>query len=284
MVGCVPTDMIAPWPVADPREGFLESRLVAATYGQLRRVEQQRPGSMTLSRTGSTWRLDVQGDAGTAAQTVEVSEGEVYRWFEQLRDAEIAAAAPEDGGANLEASHQLVLVTDLGVQYRLDCGRREPEGAPEAWTCRRDGGPLLRVVGAAPDLAFDARTFEDRTLLKFRAVDVRALELRPEEGSTPAGVRTSLRSDFGVWRLEAPGHPDQDAALDEVRLEELDDAVLPPGGPVGRRRPGEVVRTINLSLGASEDGPPRELVVRIDDAGARSGRGSGDSRRGTARW
>lgn len=159
-----------------------------------------------------------------------------------------------------------MLVTDLGVQYRLDCGRRDPSGGSDAWTCRRDGGPLLRVVGAAPDLAFDARTFEDRTLLKFRAVDVRALELRPGEGGTPGGVRTSLRSDFGVWRLEAPGHPDQDAALDEVRLEEI----LTTLSSLRADRwavegLGEVVRTINVSLGASEDGPPREIVVQLDD-------------------
>ena len=276
VVGCVPVSLIDPWPVEDDRAGFLEGRLLPLEYGKIRQIAQQAPAQFVLSRHGGGWRLAAEDDGGGGA--IEVNEGEVYRWIAQLRAAEIAPW-PNAPRVETEFSHQLVITSDLGIAYRLDCGELPAvEGEDDGWVCRRDGGPLRRVVGTPPMLSFDARTFEDRTLIDARAMDARALELRPGAADS-GGVRTSVRNDLGVWRLDAPSHPDMDGALDQVRLEALlavvstlrvqawTDAVI-----------DAPTRLISVTYGAVEDRPPAEFIIAVDDAcrcavdGGRTGR------------
>jgi len=61
-------------------------------------------------------------------------------------------------------------------------------------------------------------TFAERRLMAIDPGEARALEILPGSGE---GVRQSVRLDLGVWRLDAPNHPDGNGALDEVRLETL---------------------------------------------------------------
>ena len=219
VVGCIPTSLIEPWRVEDPSEGFLESQLVPVDYGRVLRFRQQSPKDLVLERASGGWGLRTSAED---MASVPVSEGEVYRWFSRLRSSRITPL-PEESAAKVRSDYQIVIEGDRGVNYRLDCGRVDEGGL----ACRRDGGPLHLVVGATTGLlVFDRTTFEDKTLVDIRPMDVRELELdvaRTGDGvaKNGGGVRTSARNDLGAWRLDAPEHPDLDAALDHVRLEQI---------------------------------------------------------------
>ena len=207
LLGCVAAEALAAFPVADPDAGLVEPQLVPYAYGRVLAVEQVTPsGSRRLRRFGGGWVIEEDG------ALVEVAEPEVFRWYSTLQATEVELGA-EDLAPGFTPRHRLTIETDSGQALRLACG---PAGAlPLA--CARDDGPPLRVVGAPPALDFARETFADRRLLSLRADEVRSLEVLP--GS--AGVRQSVRLDLGVWRLDAPAHPDGVAVLDEVRLEAM---------------------------------------------------------------
>src|SRR5690606_13076400 len=96
----------------------------------------------------------------------------------------------------------------------LACGRAEAQ-----WHCRRDGGPVHRVRTPELALSLDAAEFETRALLSLMPDEVLAVELTEHEAG--ASLRQSAHLDLGVWRLDAPEHPDGDAALSELALEDL---------------------------------------------------------------
>ncbi len=206
--GCVDGSIAEPWPLASPESGLVEPQLVPYAYGRVLAVQQEAPARLRLRRFGGGWLLEQEGSAQ------DLSEPEVFRWWSALQTAPVEVL-PADAAA-MEVQADLVVESDSGQRLRLRCG---PAGAL-ALACRRDEGPPLAVTaGEPPILAFTRETFADRRLLSLRAGEVRELEVLPGPGS--AVVRQGVRLDLGVWRLDAPVHPDANAALDEVRLEAM---------------------------------------------------------------
>jgi len=208
LLGCVDREVLAAWPVADPDSGMVEPQLAPHAYGRVLAIEQSAPHARRLRRFGGGWVLEEDG------AMVEVAEPEVFRWYATLQATEVELVA-EDLAPGFTPGHRLTIETDSGQALRLACG---PAGAI-ALACARDDGPPLRVVGGPPELGFGRETFADRRLLSLRADEIRSLELLPGGGGD--GVRQSVRLDLGVWRLDAPAHPDGVAVLDEVRLESM---------------------------------------------------------------
>ena len=134
---------------------------------------------------------------------------DVFAWYETLQKAEVALA-PADAAEPAWAV-DVELITDSTQRMRLRCGPRGPRRL-----CKRDDGPLLELRTSDVVVATDVRTFADRDLLRFAVDEVRALEIIAE------GVpRQSVHFDLGVWRLDAPSHPESDAALSDVLLQEV---------------------------------------------------------------
>lgn len=204
--GCVDAEIAAPWPVEDPEAGLVEPQLAPYAYGRVLAVQQAAPAERRLRRLGGGWVIEEGG------ALVEVAEPEVFRWWSALQGAPVEPSAAPEGWA---PTVDLTVETDSGQRLRLRCG---PTAGGQA--CRRDEGPPLVVTWNEPlELAFTRETFADRRLLSFGSGEVREVEVLPGPGS--ADVRQSVRLDLGVWRLDAPVHPDAGAALDEVRLEAM---------------------------------------------------------------
>ncbi len=205
LLGCIRRQLVEPWPLTDPEAGMVEPQLIPYAYGRVLAVEQRRPSARRLRRFGGGWMIEELGEPA-----IDVAEAEVYRWMTALSTSAVALDPRE-----LVANVELVVESDSGVRMMLRCGQAE-----DAWLCQRDEGPTLRLVRAAAlDLAFSAETFADRRLLALEAGEARGVEILPGSGSDT--VRQSVRQDVGIWRLDAPAHPDGNGALDEVRLETL---------------------------------------------------------------
>ncbi|MBZ5714772.1 hypothetical protein, partial [Nannocystis pusilla] len=206
--GCVDADIDAPWPIDDPDGGLVEPQLAPYAYGRVLAVQQEAPARRRLRRLGGGWVVEEDGALH------EVAEPEVFRWWTTLQQAPVEVPPQPLTGFRPEVD--LTVETDSSQHLRLRCG--PAEGAPLA--CRRDEAPPLVVTRREPlALAFSRETFGERKLLSFGSGEVRELEILPGRGSD--GVRQSVRLDLGVWRLDAPVHPDGAAALDEVRLEAM---------------------------------------------------------------
>lgn len=261
-LGCVPSSLVDPWPVANPDAALVETRLVPWAYGRIVEITLEegpppRDGAgeagtseptRSLLRRGGGWIVR-EGGRGR-----DVSEPEVYRWATGIGDLEVAL--DEAPFATLPVEFTVVFASDSTEKLRVECGRVE-----DALWCSRDGAPPRRVLGErASLLRFDAERFQDRTMLAFSSDDVRAIELLPGDSVSFAGeprtiwqgVRQAARLDLGVWRLDAPDHPEGDAALDDVRANAMvatlaglrgEDWI---DGPVDPR----VVRTIHVELAA----------------------------------
>jgi hypothetical protein len=218
--GCLDAALAQPWPVPGrdvPDPGaLLEPRLLPHAYGRVLRLALRRPTERVLSRYGGGWRIEE--DAAGRTAVFDVSEPEVYRWYQALHEAEVSLA-PADEAWPPAPDVELVLTTDSTMELRLRCAGTDP------LRCRRDDGPVVHVRSKGlPALAFDLDAFAERRLTEVRSEDVRALEVLPGPAG-PAVVRQSLSFDLGVWRLDAPAHPEGDAALDSLRLEALLGAV-----------------------------------------------------------
>ncbi len=250
-LGCVQAEALAPWPIADPDAGLVEPQLSPYAYGRVLAVGQEAPEARRLRRFGGGWVIE---EGGTL---VEVAEPEVFRWYSALQAAEVELTR-EDLATGFVPRHRLTIETDSGQTMRLACG---PAGTV-ALACARDDGPPLRVLGAAPELAFARDTFADRRLLSFVSGELRSLELLP--GAAGQGVRQSVRLDLGVWRLDAPTHPDGVAVLDEVRLEGVMAALqglrAEAWTPVPVTAP---TRTLRIERGRSGPGDDGSLSVEL---------------------
>ena len=259
LLGCVAAEALAAFPVADPDAGLVEPQLVPYAYG---RVLAVTAGGRRLRRFGGGWVIEEAG------ALVEVSEPEVFRWYGALQAAAVELPAE---AIVLAPRHRLTIETDSGQTLAIACG---PAGAGVA--CARDEGPALRVIGALPELAFTRETFADRRLLGFEAGEVRGLELLP--GPASDGVRQSVRLDLGVWRLDAPAHPDGVAVLDEVRLEATLAALqslraegwtpVPPTSPlrtlrVERLRAGQEDAALTVEVYAPADPADPQCVAHV---------------------
>jgi hypothetical protein len=220
-LGCVPSSLVDPWPVANPDAALVETRLVPWAYGRIVAIDLEEGPAQTaptrgLARRGGGWIMQEEGRDRDAA------EAEVYRWVSAIGELEIALEEPPF--TELPVEYTVVFASDSGSKLRVQCGR--VDGA--LW-CARDGAPPRRILGERGELLrFSAEQFQDRAMLVFSSDDVRAVELLPgdhgpvtEPPDTWTGVRQAARLDLGVWRLDAPDHPDGDAALDDVRAAAL---------------------------------------------------------------
>ena len=205
--GCVDEAVTGTWPLPgtdSPDAGsLLEPRLSPYGYGRVLRIEQRLPARQALSRSAGDWRMSTdEGDR-------MVDGPDVFAWYASIHDAEVELAPP--GTAMPTWAVDLEMTTDTTQHMRLRCGPRGPERI-----CQRDEGPLLRLLSTGVTLATDVATFADRDLLRFAVDDVRALEITAE-----GRPRQSVHFDLGLWRLDAPAHPEGDAALSDVLLGEI---------------------------------------------------------------
>lgn len=213
--GCLDLALTEPWPVpgrASSKPGaLLDPHLLPHAYGRVLRIELHGSPSRVLRRHGGGWRIEEpQGDRTTI---FDVEESEVYRWYRALHEAEVELDESAEPWPEAVAV-DLTLVTDSTATLRVRCTNDAP------LRCRRDDGPGLVLRGDVPSLAFDVDAFAERRLMSVASEDVRAIEILPGSDASTV-VRQSVHFDLGVWRLDAPHHPEADAALDERALEAL---------------------------------------------------------------
>jgi hypothetical protein len=262
LLGCVAREVTATWPVDERDSGMLEARLVPHGYGRVLVVDQRKPTVRRLRRRVGGWLLE-DGDGRRA-----VDETEVFRWFNSLSRLEVEIREPppptgetEVPAPSFEPEIELVFEMDTTQVLTVRCQRGEAEVL-----CSRDDGPPRRVVGEVVSaLSFEADTFVDRTMTRIGPGEVRAIEIMPGEGAEGrlSSVRQSAHQDLGVWRLDAPHHPDGDPALDEIRLEALvaaassiradawiDDPKLAPTRSISLdvARPGEGASSVEIAM------------------------------------
>lgn len=247
--GCIDEALTGTWPLPgteDPDAGsLLEPRLSPYGYGRVLRIEQRLPTRQALARNAGDWRLSTdQGDHS-------VDGPDVFAWYATVHDAEVELAPL--GTAAPQWAVDLEMTTDTTQHMRLRCGPQGPQRI-----CQRDNGPLLRLLTAGVRLATDVETFADRDLLRLAVDDVRALEIIAE-----GRPRQSVHFDLGVWRLDAPAHPEGDAALSDVLLGE----VLAAASSVRvqswvPRPPGPPLRTLRLEQ-VPEAGRDTVLVLAL---------------------
>ncbi len=205
--GCVDARVTAPWPWpgrGDDAPSWIEPRLVPWDYGSVMSIEQHTPTPSRLRRDARGFVIEHEGSAVTT-----VPEAEVFRWWNALHDARLATDAPQELGT---PELELTFHSDTTAQIRLRCRVVTP---PSAWLCARDDEPAF-PVRLTDTPAFSASSFGDRQLVSIAAGDLRALEL-----DGPDAPRQSVHLDLGVWRLDAPRHPEGDAVLDSERVEAL---------------------------------------------------------------
>jgi hypothetical protein len=256
--GCVDSDLIEPWPLpGSDREGafaLVEPRLVPYDLGRVLTIEQTRPERQVLRRYGGDWRLEPDGDPGRA---VHVADAEVHSWFRSLHDATVE---PHAGERAIDPDVEIVLTSDSTGSMRISCALEDRPGAEVRAWCRRDGGPSLAVRDdIAP--AFSAQTFANRELVRFEPHDARAIEILP--GRT--GVRQGAHLDLGVWKLDAPEHPEPSEAFSDVAIEELLAAVSQLRATRWVDAPDKAaLRTIRVDLTPRVDGQS-EVTVALHD-------------------
>lgn len=201
-VGCVSPDALSPWP-ADP-SALLEPRLVPYALERILRIEHEGRSSVTLRRHQGDWRW-LEGDVARA-----IDGAEVRRWFASLEQLEVSSLERPAPAGDVQTWR---FVTDAAVTLTLTCGNAA-DGP-----CRRDEGRWWAVEGVDAGLAWTPETFESRRILDLGVEDVTALEIVDQ--ARDGAVRQSAHFDLGVWRLDAPEHPDGNDALNEVALEDI---------------------------------------------------------------
>ena len=238
--GCIDAAVTKPWDLTK----LLEPRLLPHPPARVLRIEMTAPATRTLSRKAGDWTLhEAEGRS-------DVQGAEVFRWYTALHDAEVElhGEVVDDWDVDLR------LVTDSTVELRLRCRTAEPV------VCRRDDGPVLKVRTEDVPLVFDRNTFAARQLAAFSTEDARAIEITAQ-----GRQRQSVHFDMGVWRLDAPGHPDGDDALSEIRLEDLLAAVAGARAEAWVGIPSDPpLRMIRVELTPTRDRDD-EVVVALHD-------------------
>lgn len=208
--GCVDARVVEPWPLPGRESAgtaWMEPRVLPHHYDRVLSIEQVRPRPQLLRRHGGTWVIETDENGGKSV--LELRESEVFAWYSALFDARFATDRETSDAVD---AVELRIVTDSTETVRLRCSAADDDGMR---ACRRDDEPALAVrLGVDP--AFVADTFADRELVDIEAGEVRAIEIAGADV-----VRQSVHLDLGVWRLDAPLHPEGDAVLDEVALEDL---------------------------------------------------------------
>jgi hypothetical protein len=254
--GCIDEAVTAPWPVpgapgADAGR-LLEPRLAPHPAARVLAIEQTKPERLRLRRDAGEWVVE-QGGKGGPPTLVPVAE--VYRWYQALHDAEVDA--DPDASSEIDFEVDMTIETDSTLAMRLRCGRNREGG----WSCRRDDGPLLRVREPSLRVGFSLETFAERTLVDLPPGEARAIEILP--GPSGSTARQSAHLDLGVWRLDAPSHPDGDDALSEVALESLLAAFSSMRAdawvPAPETRAERIIRVERTP----RRGAPTEIVVRL---------------------
>jgi len=202
--GCISREWVERWP--EPIGDALEPRLFPHDLARVLRFEQRLPVPIVLRRHQGDWRLVLaSGEERPAAGE------EVARFYAALQTAEVEI---DPSGTPATPALLWHVVTDAAVAYDLAC-----DAAADGWRCRRDDGAWLRLRHGAPPPALDPDLFAERTLAALEPGEAIAIELFDRaDGGT---LRQSAHLDLGVWRLDAPVHPDGDEALSELALEEL---------------------------------------------------------------
>jgi Domain of unknown function (DUF4340) len=250
--GCIDARIAEPWPLpvgdAAPM-GWLEARLAPHAYGRVLAIEQLAPVRSRLRREGGGWVIERR--SGDRDEITSVREPEVFRWYEALHEARIDRVR---SGPLTAADVELRIETDATVALRLRC-----QAAGDELLCARDDEPGF-AVRVPVELAFTADTFTDRQLAELAPGEARALEIYGA-----GAARQSAHLDLGVWRLDAPAHPEGDAALDDQRIEELLAAISGARAQAWVATPsGEPERTVGIERMASE-GASDTVVVAIWD-------------------
>jgi hypothetical protein len=248
--GCIDAALVEPWPLPGrpgPDAGRLvEPRLLPHPPERVMRIEMRKPDTRTLRRTGGDWALE---EVAASTTVTDAPGDEVFRWYGALHDAEVEAqpelAVPDAWDV------EIVVHLDSLVQLELRCVQRGE------LLCRRDAGPMLRVRTPDLVLAFARDTFVDRQLLAFPTEEAIAIEI-----TGPRVERQSVHFDMGVWRLDAPTHPDEDNALSEIRLESLVAALAGLRAEAWVAAPGgDPLRTIRIELTPSQERRGEHVVA-----------------------
>lgn len=228
LAGCIDSALLSPW----PREQWLNPVLAPHGYAEVLSIAQSLPAPRSLVRHGGGWRLEET--LGERQIATEVDESEVFRWYGELHDAEVEPLQVTDGvgvdGAGVDGTDTTApvgppavshtLSTEHGVTMTLACWSNVVGGPLQV--CRRDAGPWLALRQPLRALALDPELFSDRRLVSALSVDdARAIEILAGPASPGPTRRQSAHFDLGVWRLDAPTHPDGDDAMDSTKLEAL---------------------------------------------------------------
>jgi hypothetical protein len=259
--GCIDARIAEPWPLPLGEHAtmdWLEPRLAPHEYGRVLAIEQLGPTRSRLRREGGGWVIERHVDGRD--EVTSVREPEVFRWYEALHEARLDRTRSLPA---IAASVELRIETDSTVMLRLRCAR-----ADEGLRCARDDEPFFAVT-LPIELAFTADTFTDRQLATLPPGNARALEI-----AGPKAVRQSVHLDLGVWRLDAPAHPEGDAVLDEERIESLLATIsgaraqswttLPSGDPERTIRVEQVAGEGSAIVVALWDG----CIARVDEGPA----------------
>ncbi len=215
--GCVDARVADPWPLPGREQGersWIEPRLVPWDYARVLSIVQRRPHASTLRRQGGGWVLE-RAAAGGGSEVVAVPEPEVLRWYTALHDARLDTDAPRPPPT---AAVELELVSDSTARLQLACApdaAAQASGASDAMICARAGEASFSLRLSVP-LDLSPESFAQRQLLALGSDELRALEL---EG--PGLARQSAHLDLGVWRLDAPAHPEGASVLDEDAIVQL---------------------------------------------------------------
>jgi hypothetical protein len=211
MLGCVDGKLVAPWNEGQVlAKQLLEGRLSPIAYGHVLNIELRGDARRMLRRRTGGWLLDDE------ERTHEVPDDEVYRWYQALSEAQFDIRAEALATDAYQPTWELFIASSAEHSLELRCGPVLVAGLSGKWACARGKAAPRLLAGELPRFDFDAASLADRRVMRFALADVRSLELGGSEA-----LRQSIRQDLGVWRLDAPDHPEGDAALDQVRVENI---------------------------------------------------------------
>ncbi len=262
--GCVDARLGEPWPLpgraaASAGPSWIEPRLAPHDYGRVLAIVA---GTTALRRVAGDWVLETVGPAG--AEVTSVPEPEVARWYQALHDARLQTDAPAVQLGRIDVDW--TVRTDSTAELRLRCQAE----ADTRWVCARDEDEAL-VVEIPVALALAPETFHDRKLVELPPGLARAIEI-----VGPGLARQAAHLDLGVWRLDAPTHPEGDAMLDDERVEGVLAAIAGARAldwvATPHVEPTRVLRVERVPMRGAPDAVELALwpgcIVRVDDGRA----------------